>query len=113
MVILDGTAQTVEGLDPCLVQLAEEVIRKAELVASGILGVGVEQGEDIGHVHEDAAAQKPARIVESGVGNGRLGEVGEGVAERPEHGGVVDGVHGLDGGDGGGEVYVHGKAPFQ
>ena len=108
VVVLDGTAQAVEGLDPCLVQLPKEVVGKAEIVVGGVGGVGVEQGENIGHIHEHTTAHDPARVMEAGVGNGGLGEVAEGVTVRPEHGGVVDGVHGLDGRYGRRKINFHG-----
>ena len=73
--VFNGHAQAIVGLDTCLDQLLYKQVGEGEVIACGVVDVRIKIAENIGDIHILAAAEGTAHVVETGVGNARLGEV--------------------------------------
>ena len=103
--VLDGDAEAVDDVATGLVEGGEIGIRESEIVGGGIVFIGVEVAEDVWDIDEAEAAVCAACIVEADIGDARLFEGGDFVAEDDR--GVANAVERLDGAEDGGEIDFH------
>jgi len=75
--VFDGDAETEEGLAAGFHEGGDEAVGEDEVVGGGVSGVGVEVAEDVGDVDVEVAAEHAADVVEAGVRDAGLLEVGE------------------------------------
>ena len=107
--VLDRHAEAEERLHVVLRERLQEGVRVGEAVALRVVFVGVEVREDHRDVHEQAAAEPAAHVVEARVGDAGLLEVVEHrvVRQLADERRLADAVDGLHRPDGLAEVDLH------
>ena len=103
--VLDGDAEAVDDVTARFVEGCQIGIRESEIVGCGIVFIGGEVTEDVWDINKAETAVCAACIVEADIGDARLFERGDFVAE--DDWGIADAVERFDRAEDGGEIDFH------
>ena len=70
--IFNGHAQTEDGPHIVLIHAGDQRVGKGEVVAGGIGFIRVKVAENVGDIHKAVAAERPAHVMQAGIGDVRV-----------------------------------------